>query len=46
MCSEDYEVIPTSPIRRLEKRLEHMEDTSSTSQVQKLMEQVIELIRG
>ena len=44
--SEDYEVIPTSPIRRLEKRLEKMEDTSSSSQVQKLMEQVIELIKS
>ncbi len=46
MTTEDYEVIPTSPIRRLEKRLEKMEDTSSTSQVQKLMEQVIELIKS
>jgi DNA repair exonuclease SbcCD ATPase subunit len=39
-------VIPTSPIRRLEKRLEKMEDVSSTSQVQKLMEQVIELVKS
>lgn len=46
MSTEDYEVIPTSPIRRLEKRMETMEDTSSTSQVQKLMEQVIELIKS
>ncbi|MBN1896529.1 MAG: hypothetical protein JW789_02265 [Candidatus Aenigmarchaeota archaeon] len=46
MSSEEYEVIPTSPIRRLEKRMEKMEDTSSTSQVQKLMEQVIELIKS
>lgn len=46
MSSEDYEVIPTSPIRRLEKRMEKMEDTSSSSQVQKLMEQVIELIKS
>jgi Mg2+ and Co2+ transporter CorA len=46
MSTEEYEVIPTSPIRRLEKRLEKMEDTSSTSQVQKLMEQVIELIKS
>jgi hypothetical protein len=44
--SEEYEVIPTSPIRRLEKRMERMEDTSSGSQVQKLMEQVIELIKS
>lgn len=46
MSSEEYEVIPTSPIRRLEKRLDKVEDTSSTSQVQKLMEQVIELIKS
>ena len=46
MSDEEYEIIPTSPIRRLEKRLEKMEDTSSTSQVQKLMEQVIELIKS
>ena len=46
MVDEEYEVIPTSPIRRLEKRLEKMEDTSSSSQVQKLMEQVIELIKS
>jgi methyl-accepting chemotaxis protein len=46
MSSEEYEVIPTSPIRRLEKRLEKMEDGSSTSQVQKLMEQIIELIKS
>ncbi|UCD03129.1 MAG: hypothetical protein JSV63_00645 [Candidatus Aenigmatarchaeota archaeon] len=46
MSTEEYEVIPTSPIRRLEKRVEKVEDTSSTSQVQKLMEQVIELIKS
>jgi len=46
MNEEEYEVIPTSPIRRLEKRMEKMEDTSSTSQVQKLMEQIIELIKS
>jgi cell division septum initiation protein DivIVA len=46
MSGEEYEVIPTSPIRRLEKRLDKVEDTSSTSQVQKLMEQVIELIKS
>jgi hypothetical protein len=46
MVDEEYEVIPTSPIRRLEKRLEKMEDVSSSSQVQKLMEQVIELVKS
>jgi len=46
MGDEEYEVIPTSPIRRIERRLEKMEDTTSSSQVQKLMEQVIELIKS
>jgi len=46
MTEDEYEVIPTSPVRRLEKRIEKMEDVSSTSQVQKLMEQVIELIKS
>jgi len=46
MSDDEYEVIPTSPIRRLEKRIDSIEDTTSSSQVQKLMEQVIELIKS
>lgn len=46
MSDDEYEVIPTSPIRRLEKRIDGIEDTTSSSQVQKLMEQVIELIKS
>jgi len=43
---EEYEVIPTSPIRRLEKRVEQVESGSYSSQIRKLIEQVIELIKS
>jgi methyl-accepting chemotaxis protein len=44
--NEEYEVIPTSPIRRLEKRIARLEETSSASEVRKLIEQIIELIKS
>jgi len=43
---DDYEVIPTSPIRRLERRLAKVESTSSTSEVSRLIEQIIELVKS
>ncbi|MBI4176277.1 MAG: hypothetical protein HY518_03665 [Candidatus Aenigmarchaeota archaeon] len=43
---EEYEVIPATPLRRLEKRLSRMESTTSTSEVQRLIEQIIELIKS
>jgi hypothetical protein len=43
---EEYEVIPTSPIRRLEKRLSRIETTTSSSEIQRLVEQIIELIKS
>ncbi len=43
---DDYEIIPTSPLRRLEKRISQVESTSSTSEVQRLVEQIIELIKS
>jgi len=46
MEDEEYEVIPTSPIRRLEKRLSRIETTSSSSEIQRLVEQIIELIKS
>ena len=46
MADEEYEIIPTSPIRRLEKRIDDMESTSTPSEVRKLIEQVIELIKS
>jgi hypothetical protein len=43
---DEYEVIPTSPIRRLEKRMSKMETISSSSEVRRLIEQIIELIKS
>jgi methyl-accepting chemotaxis protein len=43
---DDYEVIPTSPIRRLERRLSKVESSSSASEVSRLIEQIIELIKS
>ena len=43
---EDYEIIPTSPIRKLEQRLGRLESTSSSSESQRLIEQIIELIKS
>ena len=43
---EDYEVIPTSPIRKLESRLGRLESSSGASEVQRLTEQMIELIKS
>jgi len=43
---ETYEVIPASPIRKLEKRMGMLESSSSTSEVQRLIEQIIELIKS
>ena len=43
---EEYEVIPTSPIRRLEKRLSKVETVSSSAETRRLIEQIIELIKS
>jgi methyl-accepting chemotaxis protein len=41
-----YEVIPIAPIRRLEKRLEELERAGTIPQLQQLITQIIELIKG
>ncbi len=46
MVDDEYEIIPTSPIRRLEKRMEKVETGSSSSEVHSLIEQVVELIKS
>ncbi len=46
MEEDDYEVVPTSPIRRLERRLTKVEASSSASEVNRLIEQIIELIKS
>ncbi|MEM5871855.1 MAG: hypothetical protein QW051_03205 [Candidatus Aenigmatarchaeota archaeon] len=43
---EEFEIIPTSPIRRLEKRIEKIESGSYSSEVRKLIEQVMDLIKS
>jgi predicted transcriptional regulator len=43
---EEYEVIPTSPIRKLEKRISRIETVSSSSEIRRLIEQIIELIKS
>ena len=43
---EDYEIIPTSPIRKLEQRLGRLENSSATSEVNRLIEQIVELIKS
>jgi methyl-accepting chemotaxis protein len=46
MVEEEYEIIPTSPLKRLEKRISRIETSSSSSQTQRLIEQIIELIKS
>ena len=46
MEEEEYEIIPTSPIRRLEKRLERVESSTATGEIRKLIDQIIELIKA
>ncbi|NOX71874.1 MAG: hypothetical protein GXO64_04230 [Candidatus Micrarchaeota archaeon] len=43
---DEYEIIPTSPVRRIEKRLEKLEQSSYPGEVRKLTEQVVELIKS
>ena len=43
---EEYEIIPTSPLRRMEKRIEKVEGGSYSSEVRRLVEQVVELIKS
>jgi len=46
VVEEEYEIIPTSPIRRLDKRMSRMEVANSSSEIRRLIEQVIELIKS
>jgi methyl-accepting chemotaxis protein len=43
---DEYEIIPTSPLRRLEKRINQVEKTSISSETHKLIEQITELIKS
>ena len=48
MTEEDvsYEIIPVTPIKKLEERIEKIESSGSTPQLQNLINQIIELIRN
>lgn len=43
---DEYEIIPTSPVRRIEKRIDKLEQGSYPNEVRKLIEQVVELIKS
>jgi mevalonate kinase len=43
---DEYEIIPTSPLRRLEKRISKVEGGSYSSEIRRLVEQVVELIKS
>jgi len=45
MEDEEYEIIPSSPLKKLESRIQRIESTSSSSEVRNLIEQIIELIK-
>ena len=42
----NYEIIPVTPIKRLEERMKRVESTGSSTTLQNLINQVIELIRS
>ncbi len=41
---DDYEIVPLTPIRRLEKRMEAMETTKSMSNLEKFIDKVIDMV--
>ncbi|MFH0929575.1 MAG: hypothetical protein V1818_04490 [Candidatus Aenigmatarchaeota archaeon] len=43
---ESYEIIPVTPLKRMEKRLDAIESSSAVPQLQSLINQIIELIRS
>ena len=46
MPDESYEIIPVTPLKRLEKRMERIESAGTVPQLQSLINQIIELIRS
>jgi methyl-accepting chemotaxis protein len=44
--SETYEIIPVTPLKKLEKRLDKLEGGGTVPQLQSLINQIIELIRS
>jgi mevalonate kinase len=44
--SETYEIIPVTPLKKLEKRMDKLESGGTVPQLQSLINQIIELIRS
>ena len=44
--TESYEIIPVTPLKKLEKRIEQVEQSGTVPQLQTLINQIIELIRS
>jgi methyl-accepting chemotaxis protein len=44
--TESYEIIPVTPLKKLEQRIEKVEQTGTIPQLQTLINQIIELIRS
>jgi len=44
--SEEYEVVALSPVRRLERRLDQMESGTTAKEINKLVDEMIELIKA
>jgi methyl-accepting chemotaxis protein len=44
--TESYEIIPVTPLKKLEQRIERVEQTGTIPQLQSLINQIIELIRS
>ncbi|MFH1473299.1 MAG: hypothetical protein ABIE55_00230 [Candidatus Aenigmatarchaeota archaeon] len=42
----DYEIIPVTPLKKMEKRLDKLEGAGTVPQLQSLINQIIELIRS
>ena len=43
-ADEDYEMVPLSPLRRLERRLEAMETTKTANGVEKFIDKVMDMV--
>ncbi|MHA1743419.1 MAG: hypothetical protein ACTSV6_04110 [Candidatus Heimdallarchaeota archaeon] len=42
---EEYEIIPISPLRRLEKRIEQLENTSPVIDIKEVFKEVVDIVR-
>ncbi|HLD78421.1 MAG TPA: hypothetical protein VJB16_05320 [archaeon] len=45
-ADEEYEIVPANPLRRLEQRMAKVEQGASPTEVRRLIEEIVELIKG